>query len=222
MTAEAKQRLAVLQRFTELGAGFQIATHDLEIRGAGELLGERQHGRDRRGRLRHLRAHPRGGGRRAARRADRARARSRDLGRRAGVPPRRLRARHRPAARALPAAGAGARRGRRARDAGRDADRYGPLPDEVVLLGEVMVDKTVAAPAGRARLRAGSDAPRADLRARRRRCRRRKVMELVQAKGSRWKLTPDMRLAYSFDDREKKDRMAAARAPAGEVEGRAA
>src|SRR6267154_575571 len=44
MTAEAKQRLAVLQRFTELGAGFQVATHDLEIRGAGELLGERQHG----------------------------------------------------------------------------------------------------------------------------------------------------------------------------------
>ena len=44
MTPEAKQRLAVLQRFTELGAGFQVATHDLEIRGAGELLGERQHG----------------------------------------------------------------------------------------------------------------------------------------------------------------------------------
>src|SRR5206468_3730981 len=36
MTSDAKQRLAVLQRFTELGAGFQVATHDLEIRGAGE------------------------------------------------------------------------------------------------------------------------------------------------------------------------------------------
>ena len=33
LSAEAKQRLAVLQRFTELGAGFQMATHDLEIRG---------------------------------------------------------------------------------------------------------------------------------------------------------------------------------------------
>ena len=44
LSAEAKQRLAVLQRFTELGAGFQIATHDLEIRGAGDLLGDRQHG----------------------------------------------------------------------------------------------------------------------------------------------------------------------------------
>src|ERR1700684_2206612 len=30
--SDAKKRLAVLQRFTELGAGFQIASHDLEIR----------------------------------------------------------------------------------------------------------------------------------------------------------------------------------------------
>ena len=44
MTPEAKQRLSVLQRFTELGAGFQVATHDLEIRGAGELLGDKQSG----------------------------------------------------------------------------------------------------------------------------------------------------------------------------------
>jgi transcription-repair coupling factor (superfamily II helicase) len=44
LTQEAKQRLAVLQRFTELGAGFQIASHDLEIRGAGDLLGQKQSG----------------------------------------------------------------------------------------------------------------------------------------------------------------------------------
>ncbi len=124
MTPEAKQRLAVLQRFTELGAGFQVATHDLEIRGAGELLGERQHGRGRGGRLRDLRADPRGGGGRAAGRADQARARSRDRGRRAGLPPRRLRPRHRPAAGVLSPAGPGPRRGRRARDAGR---ARGPL-----------------------------------------------------------------------------------------------
>src|SRR4029077_13816160 len=42
ITPEAKQRLAVLQRFTELGAGFQVATHDLGIRGAWELLGHKQ------------------------------------------------------------------------------------------------------------------------------------------------------------------------------------
>ncbi len=36
-------------------------------------------------------------------------------------------------------------------------------------------------------------------------------MKLVATKGSRWKLTPDMRLAYSFDEGEKRDRMGAAR-----------
>ncbi len=44
VTKEARQRLKVLQDLTELGAGFTIASHDLEIRGAGELLGARQSG----------------------------------------------------------------------------------------------------------------------------------------------------------------------------------
>jgi transcription-repair coupling factor (superfamily II helicase) len=44
ITDEARRRLEVLQRFTELGAGFQIASHDLEIRGGGELLGAKQSG----------------------------------------------------------------------------------------------------------------------------------------------------------------------------------
>ncbi|MEM1008004.1 MAG: transcription-repair coupling factor, partial [Myxococcota bacterium] len=41
---EAKQRLSTLQRFTELGAGFSIARHDLEMRGAGNFLGKQQSG----------------------------------------------------------------------------------------------------------------------------------------------------------------------------------
>ncbi len=44
VTKEANQRLEVLQSFTELGAGFSIASHDLEIRGAGNLLGPDQSG----------------------------------------------------------------------------------------------------------------------------------------------------------------------------------
>ena len=44
MTSDAKQRLQVLQRFSDLGSGFHIASHDLEIRGAGEVLGESQSG----------------------------------------------------------------------------------------------------------------------------------------------------------------------------------
>ncbi len=41
---EARARLAVIQKFTELGSGFQVASHDLELRGAGELLGTSQKG----------------------------------------------------------------------------------------------------------------------------------------------------------------------------------
>jgi len=44
ITDEARRRLETLQRFTELGAGFQIASMDLEIRGGGELLGAKQSG----------------------------------------------------------------------------------------------------------------------------------------------------------------------------------
>jgi transcription-repair coupling factor (superfamily II helicase) len=44
ITKDAEKRLEVLQAFTELGAGFNIASHDLEIRGAGNLLGKEQSG----------------------------------------------------------------------------------------------------------------------------------------------------------------------------------
>ena len=44
LTPEARARLATLADHTELGAGFAIAMRDLEIRGAGDLLGAEQHG----------------------------------------------------------------------------------------------------------------------------------------------------------------------------------
>jgi transcription-repair coupling factor (superfamily II helicase) len=44
MTADAEKRLEAIASLEELGAGFTLATHDLEIRGAGELLGEEQSG----------------------------------------------------------------------------------------------------------------------------------------------------------------------------------
>ncbi len=40
----AEKRLAAIREFTDLGSGFKIAMRDLEIRGAGNLLGEEQHG----------------------------------------------------------------------------------------------------------------------------------------------------------------------------------
>ncbi|MDQ0327109.1 transcription-repair coupling factor (superfamily II helicase) [Rhodopseudomonas julia] len=44
MTSTAERRLKVLQSLDSLGAGFQLASHDLDIRGAGNLLGEEQSG----------------------------------------------------------------------------------------------------------------------------------------------------------------------------------
>jgi transcription-repair coupling factor (superfamily II helicase) len=44
LTADAEKRLAAIESLEDLGAGFVLATHDLEIRGAGELLGEGQTG----------------------------------------------------------------------------------------------------------------------------------------------------------------------------------
>ena len=44
VTPEAERRLRVLEHYTELGSGYQIALRDLEVRGAGNLLGEDQSG----------------------------------------------------------------------------------------------------------------------------------------------------------------------------------
>ncbi|MBL7715892.1 MAG: transcription-repair coupling factor [Bdellovibrionales bacterium] len=44
LSQDAQKRLEVLQRFVDLGSGFKIASHDLEIRGGGNLLGPEQSG----------------------------------------------------------------------------------------------------------------------------------------------------------------------------------
>jgi transcription-repair coupling factor (superfamily II helicase) len=211
MNAEAQQRLAVLQRFTELGAGFQVATADLEIRGAGELLGAKQSG---------LVAAV--GFDTYARILEEAVAELR------GQP---IRAEHDPEISVdvpaflpddfIPDTGQRLEFYRRlAQAADEDAiraieaeleDRYGRLPDEAQLLREVMIDKTLVRKLGargyelgaaRMVLTVGAD-PRLDPA---------KVMKLIERKDSRWKLSPDMRLSYAFTEVEREDRMAAVRA----------
>jgi transcription-repair coupling factor (superfamily II helicase) len=216
LSAQARQRLEVLQRFTELGAGFQVATHDLEIRGAGEMLGDRQSGllaavgfdtyaRILEEAVAELRGQP---------------IRNEfdpeiavdvpaflpddyipDMGQRLDFYRRLAQARDDSDVRATLA---------------ELEDRYGPLPEEARLLGEVMSDKTLVRRTGarayeltegRLVLSAGVDA----------RLDPAKVMRLVQHKGSRWKLSPDMRLSYAFDDEEKGDHLAAARKRLQEV-----
>lgn len=44
VTDDAKRRLEVIQRFVDLGSGFKIASHDLELRGGGDILGKSQTG----------------------------------------------------------------------------------------------------------------------------------------------------------------------------------
>ena len=44
LSEDAKKRLAAIESLEQLGVGFSLASHDLEIRGAGELLGEQQSG----------------------------------------------------------------------------------------------------------------------------------------------------------------------------------
>jgi transcription-repair coupling factor (superfamily II helicase) len=44
LSDDARRRLEALQRYSDLGSGFLIASHDLEIRGAGELFGRKQSG----------------------------------------------------------------------------------------------------------------------------------------------------------------------------------
>ena len=44
LTADAEKRLRAVDEFSHLGAGFQVALQDLQLRGAGNLLGTEQHG----------------------------------------------------------------------------------------------------------------------------------------------------------------------------------
>ena len=211
MTPEAAARLSVLQRFTELGAGFSVATHDLEIRGAGELLGERQHG-----------AVAAVGFETYAQILEEAVAELKgepirreldpeitvdvpaflpddylpDTGQRLDFYRRLAQARDEDDVRAT---------------LEELVDRYGPLPDEARLLGEVMIDKTLVRGLGadgyelsaaRVTLALG-ETTRLDPA---------KVLALAHKKNSRWKLSPDMRLSYAFTDAEKHDRLPAARA----------
>ena len=216
LTSEAAQRLAVLQRFTELGAGFQVATADLEIRGAGELLGAKQSG---------LVAAV--GFDTYARILEEAVAELR------GQP---IRTEHDPEISVdvpaflpddyIPDAGQRLDFYRRLAQASEEddilaivaelEDRYGHLPKEAELLREVMIDKTLVRKIGargyelgsmRLVLSLGAD-PHLEPS---------KVMKLVQAKASRWKLSPDMRLSYGFTEDEREDRMTTARARLREI-----
>jgi transcription-repair coupling factor (superfamily II helicase) len=216
LAAEAQERLAVLQRFTELGAGFQVATADLELRGAGELLGAKQSGllaavgfdaytRILEEAVAELRGEP-------IRREHDPEIKVNvpaylpddyipDTGQRLETYRQLARAMNEEEVRALLAG---------------VQDRYGPLPLPAILLGDVMIDKTLVRSLGarayelgalRMVLALGADTQLDPA----------KVMRLVQVRDSRWKLTPDMGLYYTFSENERENHLAIARQRLHEV-----
>ncbi|MDX2021323.1 MAG: transcription-repair coupling factor [Deltaproteobacteria bacterium] len=217
VTAEAKQRLAVLQRFTELGAGFQVSTFDLEIRGAGELLGQKQSGavaavgfetwiRILEEAVAELRGQPLKPPLDPEMSVDVPAFLPDDYvpetGQRLDFYRRFAMAEDESTLQAL---------------LEELQDRYGTPPEEAELLAAVMADKLVVRRIGalgfelgpaRFVLNLGPDAVLSPT----------KVLRMVQAKGSRYKLSPDMRLTYAFDDQEKNDRLAAVRQRLLEIE----
>ncbi|MCS6915067.1 MAG: transcription-repair coupling factor [Myxococcales bacterium] len=217
MTSEAKQRLAVLQRFSELGAGYNIATHDLEIRGAGELLGDRQSGtmsavgfdmyiqmlNDAVAELRGqpIRSEP-------------------DLDLSCDLPgfiPEAY----------LPDTGQRLDFYQRLSQAddeeqvaellGELRDRYGPLPEEVEVLAGITVVRSLGRRLGATALEL-SEARLALALGERTVLRPEQAMKLVSARRSPWKLTPDMRLVRTWQsDQERRDRLQLARSILAEL-----
>jgi transcription-repair coupling factor (superfamily II helicase) len=216
LTDDARRRLETLQRFTDLGSGFLIASHDLEIRGAGELLGARQSGAiaavgfdTYTSMLEEAVAELRG--------EEIVSARDPELNVEVPgfipddyVPDTNQRL-------DLYKRLAGAANADEVQAILEElADRYGPVPGEALLLGELMVLKALAR-----RLRAQSleltrthvtlalpeDTPLPPAR----------VAELVGRQGSGYRLTPDMRLRKSFDAAEQRAPAEAARAALAEL-----
>lgn len=201
LSDDARKRLETLQRYSELGAGFSIASQDLEIRGAGELLGAKQSGsiaaigfdaytQMLEEAVAELRGTPI--------QSERDPELNVDL---AGYIPDEY----------VPDTGQRLALYKRLASAQDDTevreileemlDCYGPIPEEVGVLGELMVIKSQAR-----RLRAlslelnpvrlvlalGDDTPLEPA----------KIMELIQKPHSLYRLTPDMRLVRQFSQGE--------------------
>ena len=217
LSEDAQQRLAALERFSDLGAGFHLAYADMEIRGAGELLGARQSGT-----LATIgfEAYARILEEAIAELDGRPIVRERDPEISVDVasylpddyipdPGQRLDVYRRLA--------------QTESDEGVDGileeltDRYGPPPKEALLLARVMADKLIVR---RLRARAyeltptrfvlalGNETPLDPVR----------VLRLCSQPGTRFKLSSDMRLTYAFTDGERRDHLTAARQRLLEIE----
>jgi transcription-repair coupling factor (superfamily II helicase) len=217
LSEDAQQRLAALERFSDLGAGFHLAYADMEIRGAGELLGARQSGT-----LATIgfEAYARILEEAIAELDGRPIVRERDPEISVDV------ASYLPDD-YIPDPGQRLDLYRRLAQTESDegvegileelTDRYGPPPKEALLLARVMADKLIVR---RLRARAyeltptrfvlalGNETPLDPVR----------VLRLCSQPGTRFKLSSDMRLTYAFTDVERRDHLTAARHRLLEIE----
>jgi transcription-repair coupling factor (superfamily II helicase) len=211
LSRDAKQRLQVLERFTELGAGFHIASHDLEIRGAGDLLGAEQSGQIAQVGfdtytqiLEEAVAELRG----EAIRKERDPELNVDLpgyipddyvpdtGQRLDLYKRLSGAEDEDDVRAL---------------VGEITDRYGAPPDEVHLLAELMLVKAYGRRLGAMSIDLTSERLALALDSATTPLSPDKVLALINRPKSPYRLTPDMRLCRTFSKAESGDRLAAAK-----------
>ena len=158
LTETAARRLEVLQSLDQLGAGFSVASHDMDIRGAGNLLGEEQSGHVARSRHRAVPGDAGGGGVADARGRGPARWPINGRPDQSG----RLGADSRSLCADLNVRMSLYRRlsGIETREdidrfAAELIDRFGPLPDEVRHLFEIVAIKQLAAPRGVEKIDAG-------------------------------------------------------------------
>jgi transcription-repair coupling factor (superfamily II helicase) len=211
LTQDAKARLATLQRFTELGAGFMIASHDLEIRGAGDLLGASQSG--------HIAAvgfdtYTRILEEAVAELKGQPIHHERDPELNVDLPgyiPDDY----------VPDTGQRLDLYKRLSGAtGEDdvnalleemLDRYGDPPDEVKLLGELMLVKAHGRQLGAVTIDLTADKLVLALDSATTPLKPEKVLALINKKNSPYRLTPDMRLSRAFVESEKADRVRAAK-----------
>ncbi len=158
LTDTAERRLKVLQSLDTLGAGFQLASHDLDIRGAGNLLGEEQSGHIKevgfelyQQMLEEAVAEVKGGGEVAGRRLVAA-----DRRRHAGDDPGKLRAGSAAAAWRSTGGSAISRTPKEIDAFGAELiDRFGPLPEEVKHLLKIVFIKALCRKANVEKVDAG-------------------------------------------------------------------
>ena len=207
LTAEARQRIETLARFTALGSGFSVASLDLEIRGAGDLLGAEQSGHvaavglDLYGHLleeavARLRGEPPPDDLEPELSVDAAALIPADYVEDVGQ---RLELYQRLAA----APGEEEVRG----VAAELRDRFGPLPEETERLVELMAVKTILRRLRAAGLEARAGKVVVHLRPDTRLDPAR-VLDLVRRPGSTWRVTPDLRVEWKAGDGDRDDSIA--------------